>query len=108
MQQNIQLTPHYSGIKYIDIDSLLYMPTDYETNIIPSKGDIICFSHMIGNDSTYYHWEVLYIYNNFTSYGEKNIEDSDIKQVSVSVIMKKIEPILGEETYRSIYELIKK
>ena len=104
----------YNGITYIDIDDSIQLPPDFEIGRIPQKGDIMCFKHLNGNDSIYYHWEVLYIYDQRTflydqrSYlTEKELCDFDHFNVSIYVVMKKINPELGNETWKSIYSIIK-
>lgn len=105
---DIQKTARYGGINYVDIDGNVQLPVDFETDILPSKGDVMCFAHLVGNDSAYLHGEVLYIYNKFLTYGEKQMIDCPIRSVGVYVVLKMLDPELGNATWKNIYELIKK
>lgn len=100
-----QKSAFYNGIKFVDIDRQIDLPTDFETDRIPNKGDVICFNSIIGNESTYYHCIVLYVYDQKTILS-KSIEDGEIFQTSIYVVTKKIEPELGEKTWKSILENI--
>jgi hypothetical protein len=102
---NIQKSAFYNGITFVDIDGA-NLPTDFETDRIPNKGDVMCFRSIIGNDSTYYHCEVLYVYDQRTILSE-TIEDGEIFGTSIYVVTRKIEPELGDKTWKSILEKIK-
>jgi hypothetical protein len=109
MKQDIQRSAKYSGIKYVDIDDEIYLPTDYEIDRIPNKGDVMCFNHIIGNDSKYYHWEVLYVYDKRTFLTKPNIEDCEHFGISIFVVMKRIYPEkLGNDAWKSILKEISK
>lgn len=108
MRQDIQRTAKYNGISYVDIDGNIYMPTDFDTDRIPNKGDVMCFKHIIGNESTYYHWEVLYVYDQRTFLTKPNIEDCEHFGISIYVVMRRIHPELGEKTWKSVLEQISK
>ena len=100
-----QKSAFYSGIKFVDIEGQIDLPTDYETDRIPNKGDVMCFNSIIGNESTYHHCVVLYVYDKRTILSE-TIEDGKIFQTSIYVVTRKIEPELGEKTWKSIWKLI--
>ncbi len=100
-----QKSAFYSGIKFVDIDKQIYLPTDYETDRIPNKGDVMCFKSIIGNESTYHHCVVLYVYDQRTILS-KPIEEGEIFETSIYVVTRKIEPELGEKTWKSILENI--
>jgi hypothetical protein len=100
-----QKSAFYSGIKFVDIEGQIDLPTDYETDRIPNKGDVMCFNSIIGNESTYHHCVVLYVYDKRTILS-KPIEDGEIFQTSIFVVTRKIEPELGEKTWKSIWKLI--
>ncbi len=99
-----QKSAFYNGITFVDIDGA-NLPTDFETDRIPNKGDVMCFRSIIGNDSTYHHCEVLYVYDQRTILSEK-IEDGEIFETSIYVVTRKIEPELGDKTWKSILEKI--
>ncbi len=82
----IQKSAFYNGISFVDIDGIQELPTDFETDRIPNKGDILCFSSLIGNTNTIYHCEVLYIYD---------------KRIGLI-----IDPELGDKTWRYIFNII--
>lgn len=94
----------YNGITFVDIDDQIDLPTDFETDRIPNKGDIMCFTN---NENVYYHCEVLYIYDQRSGYN-KSIDDMEISNVSIYVITKKIDPELGNKTWKSINDIINK
>ena len=100
-----QKSAFYNGITFVDIDKQIDLPTDYETDRIPNKGDVMCFNSIIGNESTYYHCVVLYVYDQRTILSAP-IEEGEIFQTSIYVVTKKIEPELGEKTWKSILENI--
>jgi hypothetical protein len=100
-----QKSAFYNGIKFVDIDSQINLPTDFETDRIPNKGDVMCFNSIIGNESTYHHCVVLYVYDKRTILSGP-IEDGEIFQTSIFVVTRKIEPELGEETWKSVWKLI--
>jgi len=100
-----QKSAFYSGIKFVDIEGQIDLPTDYETDRIPNKGDVMCFNSIIGNESTYHHCVVLYVYDKRTILSQP-IEDGEIFQTSIFVVTRKIEPELGEKTWKSIWKLI--
>jgi hypothetical protein len=100
-----QKSAFYNGIKFVDIDSQINLPTDFETDRIPNKGDVMCFNSIIGNESTYHHCVVLYVYDKRTILSGP-IEDGEIFQTSIFVVTRKIEPELGEKTWKSILENI--
>lgn len=102
---NKQRSAFYNGIKFVDIDNVVRLPTDYESDRIPNKGDILCFQIINGNQSDIHHCEVLYIYDNRTGLGVKKFEDMEIISISIFVITKRIVPELGERTWKSIYNL---
>ena len=102
---NKQKSAFYNGIIFVDIDKEIDLPTDFETDRIPNKGDVMCFKSIIGNDSTYYHCVVLYVYDKRTILSTP-IEEGEIFQTSIFVVTKKIEPELGEKTWKSILENI--
>jgi len=94
----------YSGIKFVDIDGQIDLPTDYETDRIPSKGDVMCFRSIVGDESTY-HCVVLYVYDQRTILS-KSIEDGEIFSTSIYVVTKRIFPELGEKTWKSVLECL--
>ena len=100
-----QKSAFYNGIKFVDIDSQINLPTDFETDRIPNKGDVMCFNSIIGNESTYHHCVVLYVYDKRTILSGP-IEDGEIFSTSIFVVTRKIEPELGEETWKSVWKLI--
>ena len=102
---NKQKSAFYNGITFVDIERQVDLPTDFETDRIPNKGDVMCFKSIIGNESTYYHCVVLYVYDQRTILS-KPIEDGEIFETSIYVVTKKIEPELGEKTWKSILENI--
>lgn len=61
----------------------------------------MCFRSIIGNDTTYHHCIVLYVYDQRTIL-HKSIEDGEILSTKIYVVTKKIDPELGEKTWRSI------
>lgn len=101
-----QKSAFYNGIKFVDIDKKIDLPTDFNTDRIPNKGDVMCFKSIIGNDSTYYHCIVLYVYDQRTILSMP-IEDGEIFSTGIYVVTRKIYPKeLGEQTWKSIlYEL---
>jgi hypothetical protein len=101
---NIQKSAFYNGIKFVDIDRNIDLPTDFETDRIPNKGDVMCFATTIGNDTNYHHCIVLYVYDKRTIL--PRISDGEIFNTSIYVVTKKIEPELGEKTWISISEQI--
>lgn len=108
MKQDIQKTAKYNGINYVDVDGEINLPTDFETDRIPNKGDVMCFKHIIGNDSKYYHWEVLYIYDERTLLTEPVMENCEHFSISIYVVMRRIIPVkLGNDTWKSILKEIK-
>ncbi len=108
MEQNIQRTARYNGISFVDIDGEIDLPPDFETDRIPNKGDVMCFRHYIGNDSTFYYWEVLYVYDVRTCLTRHKIEDCEHFSISIYIIMKRIHPELGDKPWKSINEIINK
>lgn len=102
---NKQKSAFYNGITFVDIERQVDLPTDFETDRIPNKGDVICFKSIIGNESTYYHCVVLYVYDQRTILS-KPIEEGEIFETSIYVVTRKIEPELGEKTWKSILENI--
>ena len=100
-----QKSAFYNGITFVDIDSQIDLPTDFETDRIPNKGDVMCFKSIIGNNSTYHHCVVLYVYDQRTILSGP-IEEGEIFQTSIYVVTRKIEPELGEKTWKSIWKLI--
>jgi hypothetical protein len=100
-----QKSAFYNGIKFVDIDRQISLPTDFETDRIPNKGDVMCFNSIIGNDTTYYHCVVLYVYDQRTILS-KPIEDGEVFSTSIYVVTKKIEPELGDKTWTSVLERI--
>ena len=98
-----QKSAFYNGITFVDIDGQVDLPTDFETDRIPNKGDVMCFKSIIGNESTYYHCVVLYVYDKRTILS-KSIEEGEIFETSIFVVTKKIEPELGEKKWKSILE----
>ena len=95
----------YNGLKYVDIDDKIDLPTDFETGRIPNKGDILCFQSIVESTTTQHHCIVLFVYQTITGFGEP-IEIMDISSNSIYVITKKINPELGEETWQSINKII--
>jgi hypothetical protein len=75
---NKQKSAFYNGITFVDIDKQIDLPTDFETDRIPNKGDVMCFNSIKG----------------------------EIFETSIYVVTKKIEPELGEKTWKSILENI--
>lgn len=102
---NKQKSAFYNGITFVDIERQVDLPTDFETDRIPNKGDVMCFKSIIGNDSTYHHCVVLYVYDQRTILS-KPIEEGEIFETSIYVVTRKIEPELGEKTWKSILENI--
>lgn len=100
-----QKSAFYNGITFVDIEGQINLPTDYETDRIPNKGDVMCFNSIIGNESTYHHCVVLYVYDKRTILSGP-IEDGEIFSTSIYVVTRKIEPELGEETWKSVWKLI--
>ena len=100
-----QKSAFYNGITFVDIEGQINLPIDYETDRIPNKGDVMCFNSIIGNESTYHHCVVLYVYDKRTILSGP-IEDGEIFQTSIFVVTRKIEPELGEKTWKSILENI--
>ena len=105
MLSNNQKSAFYSGIKYVDIAGEIDLPTDYETDRIPNKGDVMCFRSIIGNISTYHHCVVLYVYDKRVGLN-KSISDMEIQTTSIFVVTKKIDPELGNNTWTSINKII--
>ena len=103
--KNIQKSAFYNGITFVDVDDMTTLPTDFECDRIPNKGDIMCFKSIIDNDTSYYHCEVLYIFDTRQGLGEP-IETMKIHNTSIYVVTQKIDPELGEETWRSINKII--
>jgi len=113
---NKQKSAFYNGIIFVDIDKEIDLPTDFETDRIPNKGDVMCFKSIIGNDITYHHCVVLYVYDQRTILSSYPIEimevlpnekfSGEIFSTSIFVVTKKIEPELGEKTWKSILENI--
>ena len=101
----VKKSAFYNGITFVDIEGQIDLPTDYETDRIPNKGDVMCFNSIIGNESTYHHCVVLYVYDKRTILSQP-IEDGEIFQTSIFVVTRKIEPELGEKTWKSIWKLI--
>lgn len=109
---NKQKSAFYSGIKFVDVDGQVDLPTDFETDRIPNRGDVMCFDSIVGNEHTYHHCVVLYVYDKRTilstlmevlgetAYGETF-------STSIFVVTKKIEPELGEKTWKSIFLKLK-
>ena len=95
----------YNGITFVDIDNQIDLPTDFETDRIPNKGDILCFESIIGNNTTRHHCQVLYVYDKRTGLS-KPIDEMEIHSTSIFVITKKIEPELGNKTWKSINDII--
>src|SRR5437879_369659 len=108
MKQNTQRTARYNGITFIDVDNELDLPTDYETDRIPNKGDVMYFKHIIGNNINDYHWEVLYIYDQRTLLSNPVLEECKHFGISIYVVMKRIHPELGDNTWRSVNAIINK
>lgn len=104
---NVQKSVFYNGINYVDIDGNISLPSDFETDRIPNKGDVLCFRSVIGNDYTYHHCIVLYIYQANEGWG-KPINEMEIMTKCIYVVTKKIEPELGEKTWTSISEILNK
>jgi len=100
-----QKSAFYNGITFVDIEGQINLPIDYETDRIPNKGDVMCFNSIIGNKSTYHHCVVLYVYDKRTILSGP-IEDGEIFSTSIYVVTRKIEPELGEKTWKSILENI--
>jgi hypothetical protein len=100
-----QKSAFYNGITFVDIEGQIDLPTDYETDRIPNKGDVMCFKSIIGNDSTYHHCVVLYVYDQRTILSGP-IDNGEIFSTSIYVVTRKIEPELGEKTWKSILENI--
>ena len=100
-----QKSAFYNGITFVDIEGQIDLPTDYETDRIPNKGDVMCFDSIIGNEHTYHHCVVLYVYDKRTILSQP-IEDGEIFQTSIFAVTRKIEPELGEKTWKSIWKLI--
>ncbi len=96
----------YNGIKFVDIAEEVDLPTDFDTDRIPNKGDIMSFRCLNGNDSTYHHCEVLYVYDEREGWEAPTIGNMQIKTVSIYVITRKINPKLGDATWKSIQEII--
>ena len=94
-----QKSAFYNGITFVDIDGST-LPTDFECDRIPNKGDVMCFKTIDGNKSDYYHCVVLYIYDQRTIL-HSSIEE-EIFGTSIYVVTKRIYPELGEETWRSV------
>jgi hypothetical protein len=110
---NKQKSAFYSGIKFVDIDGQVDLPTDFETDRIPNKGDVMCFDSIIGNEHTYHHCIVLYVYDRriilsplMEVLSETETAYGEIFSTSIFVVTKKIEPELGEKTWKSILEHI--
>lgn len=101
-----QKSAFYNGITFVDIDGA-DLPTDFETDRIPNKGDVMCFNSIIGNDTTYHHCVVLYVYDKRAGLS-KPIDEMEIFQTSIYVVTKKIDPELGNKTWESIYDIISK
>jgi hypothetical protein len=100
-----QKSAFYNGITFVDIEGQINLPIDYETDRIPNKGDVMCFNSIIGNSHTYHHCVVLYVYDQRTILSGP-IEEGEIFSTSIYVVTKKIEPELGEKTWKSILENI--
>lgn len=98
-----QKSAFHNGITFVDIDGST-LPTDFETDRIPSKGDVMCFKTIDGNKSDYYHCVVLYIYDQRTILSN-SLED-EIFGTAIYVVTKRINPELGEKTWTSILEKI--
>ena len=93
----------YNGIKFIDIDRT----TDFGTDRIPNKGNVMCFESIIGNNTTYYHYVVLYVMDYRSSYG-KSFEKGQIDSTSIYIILKRIYPELADKTFQSIADILQK
>ncbi len=98
-----QKSAFYNGISFVDIDGSK-LPTDFECDRIPSKGDIMCFKTIDGNEIDYYHCVVLYIYDQRTILS--NSMEEEIFGTSIYVVTKRIHPELGEKTWTSVLEKI--
>ncbi len=109
MTHHKQTSPYYNGVKFIDIDDGVDLPTDFEIERIPNKGDIISFNISHDNKTIYHHCVVLYIVDNRSSimHSAKSFEDMEIDSCSIYVVTKTIKPELGEKTWKSIYDLTK-
>lgn len=101
-----QKSAFYNGITFVDIDKQMNLPTDFDCDRIPNKGDVMCFKSIIENSVTYYHCLVLYIYDQRTILS-KPIDEGEIFSTSIYVVTRRIDPSeLGEQTWKSIlYEL---
>jgi hypothetical protein len=95
-----------NGINFVDIDGRTYLPTDYQCDRIPNKGDVLCFELIIGNTTTRHHCVVLYVCDHRTGWGSTTIGDMEIKRSSVFVVTRKIDPELGDKTWKSIWKSI--
>lgn len=102
-----QKSAFYNGIKFVDIDKQINLPTDYDTDRIPNKGDVMCFELIEGNNNTTHHCVVLYVYDKRTGWGVDNFDDMEIQKTSIFVVTKKINPELGDKTWESIESLTK-
>lgn len=101
-----KVNPYHNGVNYKDIYKDFYT-TDFSTQRIPRIGEVIHFQYLKGNDHTDYYGEVLYILDKRLRYDGVDIEDSETKGCTITVVMREIHPRLGEETYKSIYECLK-
>ena len=104
--KNIQKSAFYNGITFVDVDDMTTLPTDFECDRIPNKGDIMCFKSIIDNDTTYYHCEVLYIYDSRTGLNLP-IEEMEILNTSIFVVTQKINPRPGNGIWKSIKNILK-
>lgn len=105
MTHHKQTSPFYNGIKFIDIDDEVNLPTDFEIDRIPNKGDVVRFDIYINGKAVYHHCVVLYVIDNRSSirHFAKSLEDMEIDSCSIYVVTKTIKPELGEKTWKSIY-----
>lgn len=103
-------------VEFIDIDHKTILPTDYDSERVPNKGDVIHFSTYVDNISTNYYCVVLYVCDERRGYKRKDMPVSknpisfiDIISREITVITREINPTLGrfdETKWTSIEKLI--
>jgi hypothetical protein len=98
-----QKSAFYNGVTFVDIDGST-LPTDFDCDRIPNKGDVMSFKTIVGNKIEYYHCVVLYIYDQRTLLSDSL--EGEVFGTSIYVITKRIYPELGEKTWISTLQKI--
>ena len=94
---------NFNGVTFTDIDKgAEWSFRDYNCDRIPIKGDVMHFRHFVGNDSTLYYGEVLFVIDYRQMWGQPKMQDCEIKTYSITVVMKEIKGEWGDKTYGTI------